>query len=105
MISGWLLILVSLSYVGLLFVIAYKGDLHPGLYRRRLYRTLVYSLSLAVFCTSWTFYGAVGRASRDGLGYFTIYFGPMLMLVFGAPLLFRIEIGRASCRERVYILA
>lgn len=90
MISGWLLILVSLSYVGLLFVIAYKGDLHPGVYRRRLYRTLVYSFSLAVFCTSWTFYGTVGRASRDGLGYFTIYFGPILMLVFGAPLLFRI---------------
>jgi len=90
MISGWLLILVSLSYVGLLFVIAYKGDLHPGLYRRRLYRTLVYSLSLAVFCTSWTFYGAVGRASRDGLGYFTVYLGPILMLALGAPLLYRI---------------
>lgn len=90
MISGWLLILVSIFYVGLLFLIAYKGDQHPELYQRPVYRTLVYSLSLAVFCSAWTFYGLVGRASLDGIGFLPVYLGPILMLVLGSRLLFRI---------------
>jgi len=43
----------------------------------------VYSLALAVYCSSWTFYGAVGTAARTGLGFLPIYLGPLLMLMFG----------------------
>ncbi len=90
MLSGWLLVLISITYISLLFAIAWAGDRHPGLYRRRWARTHVYALSLAVYFTSWTFYGAVGRATQEGLGYLPIYLGPLLVFVFGAPLLRRI---------------
>ena len=90
MISAWLLILISITYISVLFVIAWAGDRHPGLYRRRLARTHVYALSLAVYFTSWTFYGAVGRATQEGLGFLPIYLGPLLVFVFGTPLLRRI---------------
>ncbi|WP_336368488.1 hybrid sensor histidine kinase/response regulator [Marinobacter sp. C2H3] len=90
MISAWLLVLISITYISVLFVIAWAGDKHPGLYRRRLARTHIYALSLAVYFTSWTFYGAVGRATQEGLGFLPIYLGPLLVFVFGAPLLRRI---------------
>ncbi len=90
MINAWLLVLISIAYISLLFVIAWAGDKHPGLYRRRLVRTQIYALSLAVYFTSWTFYGAVGRATQEGLGFLPIYLGPLLVFVFGAPLLRRI---------------
>ncbi|MDI9246804.1 PAS domain-containing hybrid sensor histidine kinase/response regulator [Marinobacter sp. CHS3-4] len=90
MISAWLLVLISISYISVLFFIAWAGDKYPGLYRRRLVRTHIYGLSLAVYFTSWTFYGAVGRATQEGLGYLPIYLGPLLIFVFGAPLLRRI---------------
>src|SRR6056297_2247781 len=90
MISAWLLVLISITYISILFFIAWAGDRRPGLYRQRLVRTHIYGLSLAVYFTSWTFYGAVGRATQEGLGYLPIYLGPLLIFVFGAPLLRRI---------------
>ena len=73
MISAWLLVLISITYISLLFLIAWAGDRHPGLYKRRLARTHIYGLSLAVYFTSWTFYGAVGRATQEGLAFLPIY--------------------------------
>ena len=90
MISVWLLVLISISYISLLFLIAWAGDRHPGLYRHRLARTHIYGLSLAVYFTSWTFYGAVGRATQEGFAFLPIYLGPLLVFVFFAPLLRRI---------------
>ena len=90
MISAWLLVLISITYISILFIIAWAGDKQPGLYRRRLARTHIYALSLAVYFTSWTFYGAVGRATQEGLGFLPIYLGPLLVFIFGAPLLRRI---------------
>ena len=90
MINAWLLVLISITYISILFFIAWSGDRHPGLYHRRFVRTHIYALSLAVYFTSWTFYGAVGRATQEGLGFLPIYLGPLLIFVFGAPLLRRI---------------
>ena len=90
MISAWLLVLISITYISLLFLIAWAGDRHPGLYKRRLARTHIYGLSLAVYFTSWTFYGAVGRATQEGLAFLPIYLGPLLVFIFFAPLLRRI---------------
>lgn len=90
MINGWLLILISILYISLLFTIAWMGDRQGGLYRHKFVRKQVYALSLAVYFTSWTFYGAVGRATSEGLGFLPIYLGPLLMLVLFAPLLRRI---------------
>ena len=90
MIPGWLLMLVSVAYVAALFAIAYFGDRHPLYPARAWLRPIVYSLALAVYCSSWTFYGAVGSAARDGLSYLPIYLGPILLFVFGFGLLERL---------------
>ncbi len=83
LIQGWLLLLVSLLYVGVLFLVAYAGDRRPLYPRQPRLRPIVYSLALAIYCSSWTFYGAVGTAAREGLAYLSIYLGPILLFVFG----------------------
>jgi PAS domain S-box-containing protein len=96
MFSSWLLSLLALAYLGCLFGIAFYGDRH-GIYpnQRRL-RPYIYGLALGVYCTSWTFFGAVGTAVRDGWGYLPIYLGPSLVFVFALPFVVRLaEIARA----------
>ena len=90
MIAGWLLLLVALLYVGLLYGVAWVGDRRPLYPRQPRLRPIVYSLALAVYCSSWTFYGAVGTAAREGQGYLPIYLGPVLLFVFGFGLLRRL---------------
>ena len=90
MLPGWLLFLVSASYVGLLFGIAHYGDRVSAFGRTPAQQPLIYSLALGVYCTSWTFYGAVGRAADSGWDFLPIYLGPLLVFVFGMPLLSRI---------------
>jgi len=93
MLPGWILLLVSVAYAALLFVVAWWGDRHPQYSQGRTWlRPLVYSLSLAVYCSSWTFYGAVGTAARTGIGYLPIYLGPLLMLLFGWRILERLAL-------------
>jgi PAS domain S-box-containing protein len=84
MFSPAALVLVSLAYVCVLFLIAWWGD-RVALRRGRLLgQPIIYSLSLAVYCTSWTFYGAVGRAATNGWDFLPVYLGPILMfVVFG----------------------
>ena len=96
-IAGWLLLLVSLLYVGMLFAIAYVGDRRPLYPRQPKLRPLVYSLALAVYCSSWTFYGAVGTAAVSGLAYLPIYLGPLLLFVLGFGLIERLVL---VARER-----
>lgn len=82
MISVWQLVIISIMYIALLFLVAWYGDkrAHQG---RPIHNTgLIYSLSLAVYCTSWTFYGAVGQAASSGWIFLGIYIGPILFLVF-----------------------
>lgn len=92
MLPGWVLLLVSLGYAALLFGVAWYGDRRPLSPDRPWLRTLVYSLGLAVYCSSWTFYGAVGTAARQGLGYLPIYLGPLLLLLFGWRILERLAL-------------
>ncbi len=82
MLAGWLLIFISIVYVVVLFAIAYFGDKRSLRGDPPVLSAWVYSLSLAVYCTSWTFYGAVGTAARSGWGYLPIYIGPILFFVF-----------------------
>ena len=75
------LILAALLYVGLLFLVAWAADRAAARGRTRWPdKPLVYTLSLSVYCTAWTFYGAVGYASRSGLEFATIYLGPTIVL-------------------------
>jgi Na+/proline symporter/signal transduction histidine kinase len=87
MLQGWVVVAVALAYIGLLFVVASYGDRVRQLGRSRL---LIYPLSLAIYCTSWTFFGSVGLASRTGFDFLTIYVGPILMIGLGMPLIMRI---------------
>src|SRR5664279_4492799 len=90
MLQGWVIIAVALAYIGLLFLVASYGDQTRGLGRDGRARLLIYPLSLAIYCTSWTFFGSVGSASRTGYEFLTIYIGPALMIGVFSPLLVRI---------------
>src|SRR5487761_2610036 len=70
----------AFAYLGLLFAIAYYGDRRADAGRSIIARPSVYALSLAVYCTTWTYYGSVGRAAASGIGFLPIYLGPTLML-------------------------
>jgi len=73
------IVLASFAYVGLLFAIARYGDKRADAGRSIIANPYIYALSLAVYCTSWTFYGSVGRAATTGMGFLPIYLGPTLM--------------------------
>ncbi|RCK45742.1 sensor histidine kinase [Thalassospira profundimaris] len=81
MLSSELVIIVSLFYVGLLYAIAWWGDKRARDGHSWVRNPTVYTLSIAVYCTSWTFYGAVGTAARNGLEYLTIYLGPTVIFL------------------------
>ena len=63
----------------LLFFVAYYAEKKEQKGRSLVSNPYVYSLSLAVYCTSWTFYGSVGKAANTGLNFLTIYIGPTIM--------------------------
>ncbi len=76
------LVLVCLSYVALLFVVAFAADRAARRGRGKWLRSpIIYTLSLSIYCTAWTFYGAVGFAARSGLEFVTIYLGPTLVMI------------------------
>ncbi len=87
MIAEPLVLALSLAYLGLLFAVAWFGDRHAGAWSASRLAPVVYGLSLGIYCTSWTFYGAVGRASTAGLEFILIYTGPALVVTAGYPLL------------------
>ena len=99
------LIAVCLVYVAGLFVVAFMAERAAlrgkGVWLLR--SPLVYTLSLSIYCTAWTFYGAVGYAARSGLEYITIYLGPSLVMIGWWWVLRRlVRIGRT---QRVTSLA
>jgi Na+/proline symporter/nitrogen-specific signal transduction histidine kinase len=79
MLQDWVILLVSLCYLGILFAIAYYGDKRADAGRSIISNPYIYTLSIAVYCTAWTFYGSVGRAAATGVGFLPIYLGPTLM--------------------------
>ena len=81
MLQGWVIVGTSFAYIGVLFAIAWWGDRRARQGRSIIANAWIYSLSLAVYATAWTFYGSVGRAASDGVGFLPIYLGPTLMLV------------------------
>ena len=102
--AGWSIVLLALAYVGFLFVVAHWGDRHPQALRRGLgHGGGVYALSLAVYCTSWTFFGSVGLATTSGLDFLAIYVGPVLMVTLGYPLL--VHVVEVTKRERITSVA
>ncbi len=77
--SDWLILVCAFAYVGLLFAIAFYADKRADAGRSIISNPYIYTLSIAVYCTAWTFYGSVGRAVGSGIGFLPIYLGPTLM--------------------------
>jgi Na+/proline symporter/CheY-like chemotaxis protein len=90
MLQGWVVIVIALAYIGFLFLVASYGDRRHDVVRGSRARLLIYPLSLAIYCTSWTFFGSVGVAARTGFDFLTIYIGPVLMVGLAYPLIIRI---------------
>src|SRR3546814_10262168 len=80
MLSANVVLFTAFAYVALLFLVAFVSDMRARKGWMGLVNSpVVYTLSISVYCTSWTFYGAVGSAARNGLEYATIYLGPTLV--------------------------
>jgi Na+/proline symporter/nitrogen-specific signal transduction histidine kinase len=101
--SAPFILAVSFAYLGLLFAIAYYGDKRADAGRSIVARPSVYALSLAVYATSWTYYGSVGRAVDSGVGFLPIYLGPTLMFALGWVVLRKII--RISKANRITTIA
>ena len=103
MLQGWVIVLTSFAYLGLLFAIAYFADQRADAGRSVIASPYIYSLSLGVYATAWTFYGSVGRAAADGVGFLPIYIGPTLMIALWWVVMRKII--RISKRNRITSLA
>src|SRR5262249_16292360 len=103
MVAGWFIILVAAGYIGLLFAVAYYGDKRADQGRSLIDSSVVYALSIAVYCTSWTFYGSVGRAAQSGIAFLPIYLGPTLVFCLGWLMLRKIL--RVSKANRITTIA
>jgi len=98
MLPGWAILVSASAYILLLFAVASYGDRKSRLSGvPQGGRPLVYALSLAVYCTSWTYFGGVGLASQRGLEFAAIYVGPILAFTLGMPIIRRIiELAKAE---------
>lgn len=99
---AWLIIVSVIAYMAILFGLAWQRDqqaARPGFVQS----PIIYALAIGVYCTSWTFFGAVGTAASSGWEYLTIYLGPALVFLFLPHLLKRI--GDVAERESVTSLS
>src|SRR5687767_1340927 len=103
MLQGWVIVVTSFAYLGLLFAIAYYADQRADAGRSVIASPYIYSLSLAVYATAWTFYGSVGRAAENGVGFLPIYIGPTLMIALWWVVMRKIL--RISKQHRITSLA
>ncbi|HEV7307551.1 PAS domain-containing hybrid sensor histidine kinase/response regulator [Ensifer sp.] len=91
MLSGSVIFASAFAYLLLLFAVASYGDRRARRNSAALKgRPLVYALSLAIYCTSWTYFGGIGLAAERGLEFTGIYIGPILMFTLGMPLIRKI---------------
>jgi len=89
MLHDWGVIATAFGYIGFLFFVASHGDRLSPTQRGRA-SALIYPLSLAIYCTSWTYFGSVGFATRTSVDFIAIYIGPILMIALCTPLLRRV---------------
>lgn len=98
MLAGWIILAAAIAYLLLLFAVASYGDRRTrerGVPEKG--RPTVYALSIAIYCTSWTYFGGVGLATQRGLEFTAIYIGPILVFTLGMPVLRRItELAKAE---------
>ena len=106
MVSASNLLSIALLYIFILFAVAWYVDRNTErgrVQRHPRWRGIIYALTLAVYCSSWTFYGAVGSATDSAWSHAPIYLGPVLLFLFGWPLLRRLM--SLGVRHRVTSIA
>ncbi|MEM7069171.1 MAG: PAS domain-containing hybrid sensor histidine kinase/response regulator [Pseudomonadota bacterium] len=104
MIQPWVTVLVAILYISILFAVASYGDRARARTPSNVVsQPNIYAFSLAVYCTTWTFFGSVGLASTSGLNFLAIYLGPVLLVTVGFPILKRIV--KLSKEERTTSVA
>ncbi|TYC54563.1 histidine kinase [Zoogloea oleivorans] len=95
--TGSTIVVVSFLYLALLFAVAYVGDKRADAGRSIIANPTIYALSLAVYCTTWTYYGSVGRAASSGLGFAPIFLGPTLVVaLWWFVMLKMVRIGKTN---------
>lgn len=103
MLTGWVIGITALIYLAALFAIAYFGDKRADAGRSIIANPYIYALSLGVYCTTWTFYGSVGRAAVNGIGYLPVYLGPTLAVMLWWFVM--LKILRISKAQRITSIA
>ncbi|MEJ8570994.1 PAS domain-containing hybrid sensor histidine kinase/response regulator [Microbaculum marinum] len=88
--QGWVVVATAVVYIAFLFAVASYGDRLALRGRWRGARPFIYSMSLCVYCTSWTFFGSVGLSARTGLDFLPVYLGAGIMIGLGYPIVLRI---------------
>jgi len=97
MLNGPVIVAASFCYLALLFAVAWWGDKRADQGRSIISSPTIYALSMAVYTTTWTFYGSVGRAAVSGIGFLPIYLGPTLVMALSGFLLLKmIRIAKAN---------
>ena len=89
MLNGPVIVAASFFYLALLFAVAWWGDKRADQGRSIISSPTIYALSMAVYTTTWTFYGSVGRAAVSGIGFLPIYLGPTLVMALSGFLLLK----------------
>lgn len=103
MVDTWVVVAVSVGYLALLFAIAHYGDRRAAAGRSIISNGYIYALSIAVYATSWTYYGSVGSAATGGIAWLPIYLGPMVVVTLWWVVLRKII--RICKRDRITSLA
>ncbi|MAK60269.1 MAG: hypothetical protein CMK09_04770 [Ponticaulis sp.] len=98
----WIIICSVVGYIAILFCLGLWGDRRAKA-QRSSHRPLIYSMALAVYCTSWTYYGGVGTAVSSGWDYVAIYLGPAIVFIFFSGAIGRI--ASVAQRERINSLS
>ena len=95
-----LLLTIGLAYIGIITFFGWKIKQHQKLGKRIRHHSLLYSLSIGVYCSAWTFYGAIGLANREGIMYLAIYIGPLIATGFW------LSVIRKACRiKKVFLIS
>jgi len=95
--SAITVIVLSLTYLSILFGVAFWCERNVKIADFVRNNAYIYALSLAAYCTAWTYYGSVGRAATTGIGFLPIYLGPTLMAPLWYIILKKIIL---ICKER-----
>ena len=87
---NYIVVITAFAYLGMMFAIAYYAEKRASVGLSIINNPWIYSLSIAVYCTAWTYYGSVGRAASSGIEFLAVYIGPTLMALLWMTVLRKI---------------